>query len=64
VHVTVDQAGQHGLASQVDHLGARPTQLQHGSIAAYGRDLPARNGDRLQHRELGIDGDDLAVVQD
>ena len=60
----IDQPRQHRLALQIDLPGLRTGQSAHLVVAAHGHDPIATNGDRLGEAEHGLDGDDLAVVQD
>jgi hypothetical protein len=64
VHVRVDQSRQHRLASEIDPRRAGAGQPQDLGIAAHGKDPPVADRHRLHDPELGIDGHDLAVVED
>ena len=58
-------AGTHDRpAFEVDHRGGRSGELSDVGAGTDGRELPAADGDRLRHRELGVDGDDMTVDDD
>ena len=64
VRVRVDQARQDHLAAEVDHRRARPAGLEDLLVGADAEQAVALDGQGLADRELAIDRDDLAVVQD
>jgi len=64
VSMTVDQAGDDGLALQIDDAGRRCGMRRHCRILADGDDPLAGDGDRLGDRKMGVDRDDFGVLKD
>ncbi len=64
VHVRIDQAGQHGLAPEIDLPGPGRRELEHAGIRAGGENAPVANRHRFHDAELRIDGRDPSVVED
>ena len=64
VRVRVDQARQDHLAAEVDHRRARPAGLEDLLVGPDAEQAVALDGQGLADRELAVDRDDLAVVQD
>ena len=62
--VRVDQARQDHLAPEVDHRRARPAGLQDLVVGPDAEQAVALDGQGLADREVAVDRDDLAVVQD
>jgi hypothetical protein len=61
VRVVVDQAGDDGLAGEIDAARVGPGETIDVRGAADGDDAIASDGDRLRDREAVVDGDDLTV---
>ena len=64
VRVRVDQARQDHLAAEVDHRRARPAGLEDLLVGPDAEQAVALDGQGLADREVAVDRDDLAVVQD
>ena len=64
VRVRVDQAGQDRLAAEVDHRGPRPPGLEDLLVGPDPEQPVALDGQGLADREVAVDRDDLAVVED
>jgi hypothetical protein len=61
----VHEAGHQGPAREVDYLSVASFQGEHFIVVADGGDRSILiHGDSLSDMELGIDRDDLGVVQD
>ena len=61
----IDQTREHGLTTEVYHLGSR-TAFSHQNLGARTdrRNAPTLYGDRLHDAKRGVHGDDPAVLQD
>ena len=62
VRVTVNEAGDHRFAVQIQNPGSGTTVQFHVSICANSDDPIAGNGERSRDGEFRIDGEDLAVA--
>ena len=61
MHVRIDQSRQHGLAAEIDLLGAGSGELHDLVVRADGDDAAVANRHGLDDAKLRIDGHDLAV---
>ena len=61
--MTVDQAGDDGLALQIDDAGRRCGMRRHCRILADGDDPLAGDIDGLANRKIGVDRDDFGVLE-
>ncbi len=64
VEVIVDEAGNHGRAADVDDLRRGADVTTHVVVRADGDDTSVVDRNGLRDREVGIDGEDLAVRHD
>src|SRR5262245_9946120 len=62
MHVAVVKPRQHRLPIGVDNTRLRPAQLEDALIIAERGNAAVRNGNRFRDAELGIDGDNLGVM--
>jgi hypothetical protein len=62
--MTVCQAGNHGLAVQIDHARRRRCLTSDGRRRADRCESPVTNRDRFRDRELRVDGDHVTVDED
>src|SRR5262249_56121368 len=63
VSMTIDQTGDDALALEIDDASSRCGMRRHCRIITDGEDPLAGDGDRLADREIGVDRDDLGVLE-
>jgi len=63
VNMAVGQSRDDGAAAEVDQPGLVARELPHRRIAARRQHLAVADRERLSHRKIAVDGEDLAVEQ-
>ncbi|MNY17379.1 hypothetical protein D3C86_1506970 [compost metagenome] len=63
MHVCIDEARHQHAAGQIDQLCLLADVRRNPCITAHINDFSARDGDRLLHRVLTVDGVDITVAQ-
>ena len=64
MHVGIDQAGEHGLAFEIDLARGGTGQAGDLGAAAHGQDAAGANREGVGKPELRVGRDDLAVAED
>src|SRR5216683_8204628 len=63
MHMGIDQAGQHRLSLQVEQLRLWAFGLENFVVGADTKNSAALDSQRLPNREMFVDGDNFAVVE-
>jgi hypothetical protein len=59
----IGDAGNDRLAAEIEHTGRRHRMRRHRGIGPHRDDALAGDRNRLRNAEIGVDGDDFAVLE-